>query len=61
MRVLMATREVGHQALQFDLTPTPGAGTPYYFLAEADGRLLLCQYATEPDPWRYMEFEKSPL
>jgi hypothetical protein len=53
--------EVGHQALQFDLTPTPGAGTPYYYFGEEDGRLLLWQYATDPDAWRYMEFEKSPL
>ena len=51
--------QVGHQALQFDLTPVPPAGTPYYYFDEQDGRLLLWQYATDPDAWRYMEFEKS--
>jgi hypothetical protein len=51
--------QVGHQALQFDLTPVPPAGTPYYYFDEEDGRLLLWQYATDPDAWRYMEFEKS--
>ena len=49
---------VGHQALQFDLTPVPPGGTPYYYFDEEDGRLLLWQYATDPDAWRYMEFEK---
>ena len=51
--------QVGHQALQLDLTPVPPAGTPYYYFDEQDGRLLLWQYATDPDAWRYMEFEKS--
>jgi hypothetical protein len=50
--------DVGHQALQFDLTPEPAGGSPYYFFAEEDGRLLLWQYASDPDAWRYMEFEK---
>ena len=51
--------EIGHQALQFELTPAPLVGTPYYYFAEEDGRLLLWQYATDPDAWRYMEFEKT--
>jgi hypothetical protein len=51
--------DVGHQALQFDLTPAPAAGAPYYYFDEKDGRLLLWQYATDPDAWRYMEFEKA--
>jgi hypothetical protein len=51
--------DVGHQALQFDLQPAPSSGSPYYYFAEEDGRLLLWQYATDPDAWRYMEFEKS--
>lgn len=49
---------VGHQALQFDLIPAPPIGSPYYYFAEENGRLLLWQYATDPDAWRYMEFEK---
>ena len=48
----------GHQALHFDLTPVPPAGAPYYYFDEEDGRLLLWQYATDPDAWRYMEFVK---
>jgi len=51
--------QLGHQSLQFDLTPVPPAGTPHYYFDEEDGRLLLWQYATDPDAWRYMEFEKS--
>jgi hypothetical protein len=50
---------VGHQALHFDLLPAPPAGSPYYYFDEEDGRLLLWQYATDPDAWRYMEFEKT--
>ena len=51
--------ELGHQALQFDLTPVPPTSTPHYYFDEEDGRLVLWQYATDPDAWRYMEFEKS--
>jgi hypothetical protein len=47
-----------HQRLEFDLTPPPAIG-PYYYFAEEDGRLLLWQYATDPDAWRYMEFVKE--
>ena len=50
--------EGGHQRLDFELTPAP-SHTPYYFFDEEDGRLLLWQYATDPDAWRYMEFEKT--
>ena len=50
--------QVGHQALEFDLTPARPAGSPYYYFDEEDGRLILWQYATDPDAWRYMEFEK---
>jgi hypothetical protein len=51
--------DLGHQALQFELTPVPPTGAPYYFFDEEDGRLLLWQYADDPDAWRYMEFEKE--
>jgi hypothetical protein len=51
--------DVGHQVLQFDLQPAPAVGSPYYYFAEEGGRLLLWQYATDPDAWRYMEFEKT--
>jgi len=50
---------VGHQALEFDLKPAPAVGPPHYFFDEQDGRLLLWQYATDPDAWRYMEFERN--
>ena len=49
----------GHQALLFDLTPAPPAGAPYYYFDEDDGRLLLWQYATDPDARRYMEFART--
>jgi hypothetical protein len=45
-------------ALEFALTPVPPVGPPYYYFDEEDGRLLLWQYATNPDALRYMEFEK---
>lgn len=48
-----------HQALIFDLEPSPLGGRPYYYFAEEDGQLLLWQHATDPDAWRYMEFEKN--
>ena len=51
--------DVGHQTLQLELNPAPALGPPYYYFGEEDGRLLLWQYATDPDAWRYMEFEKS--
>jgi hypothetical protein len=50
---------IGHQALQFDLTPAPVGGAPYYYFDEDDGRLVLWQYFTDPDAWRYVEFEKA--
>jgi hypothetical protein len=50
---------VAHQTLEFDLRPAPSVGPPYYYFDEEDGRLLLWQYATDPDARRYMEFEKS--
>jgi hypothetical protein len=48
-----------HQRLELDLTLAPPVGPPYYYFDEENGRLLLWQYATDPDAWRYMEFEKS--
>jgi hypothetical protein len=50
---------VGHQALVFDLTPAPASGSPHFYFADEDGQLILWQYATDPDAWRYMEFEKG--
>ena len=49
---------IGHQTLELELLPTPTQGDPFYYFAEEDGRLLLWQYATDPDAWRYMEYEK---
>ena len=49
---------VGHQALEFDLLPAPRVGSLYYYFDEEGGRLLLWQYATDPDAWKYIEFEK---
>jgi hypothetical protein len=50
---------IGHQALELDLTPPPANGSPYFYFAEDGGRLLLWFYATDPDAWRYLEFEKK--
>ncbi|PYS55576.1 MAG: hypothetical protein DMG13_03505 [Acidobacteria bacterium] len=50
---------IGHQTLELDLTPAPAKGSAYYYFAEEDGRLLLWQYATDPDAWRYMEYERK--
>jgi len=50
---------IGHQTLELDLTPPPASGSPYFYFAEEDGRLLLWFYATDPDAWRYLEFEKK--
>ena len=50
--------DVGHQALTFELDPAPRTGSPHYYFAEEAGRLLLWQHATDPDAWRYMEFQK---
>jgi hypothetical protein len=52
-------QNIGHQTLELDLTPAAATGSPYYYFAEEDGRLLLWQYATDPDVWRYMEYEKK--
>ena len=49
----------GHQVLRLELIPKPTREAPYYYFAEQEDRLLLWQYATDPDAWRYMEFEKS--
>jgi len=51
--------DLGHQALQLDLTPRPPLGPPHFYLDEEGGHLLLWQYLTDPDARRYMEFEKS--
>ena len=47
-----------HQALMFDLEPPPPVGPPHYYFDEENGRLMLWQYVTDPDAWKYMEFEK---
>ena len=46
-----------HQTVDFELKPAPKYA-PYYYFAEEKGKLLLWQYATDPDAWRYMEFER---
>ena len=51
--------DIGHQALKLELTPVPDYGAPYYYFAEEGGKLIIWQYATDPDAWQYMEFEKG--
>jgi hypothetical protein len=49
---------VGHQALVLDLVPQPPGGQPHYYFAEEHGHVLVWQYATDPDAWRYLEFQR---
>jgi hypothetical protein len=46
----------GHQALLLHLN-TPATDVHFYF-SEENSRLLLWQYAGDPDAWRYVEFAK---
>jgi hypothetical protein len=52
---------VGHQALELDLTPTPKTGATYFYFADEQGQVIIWQYATDPDAWRYLEFERTKL
>jgi hypothetical protein len=36
------------------------AGRAHFFFDEENGRLLLWQYADDPDTWRYVEYQKTP-
>jgi hypothetical protein len=47
------------QVLQLQLNPAPPRGAPYYYFGEESGHLILWQYASDPDAWRYMEFERA--
>jgi hypothetical protein len=49
---------VGEQALRLALTPRPGSGDPYFYLAEERGQLILWWYAADPDSLKYLELEK---
>jgi hypothetical protein len=46
----------GHQTLDLELSPPPGAGGNYFYFAEKDGALIIWWYASDPDAWRYLEF-----
>jgi hypothetical protein len=52
--------DVGHQALMIRLqgesSQTLGR---YFYFDEENGRLLLWQYAADPDAWKYVEFAKQ--
>ncbi len=51
---------IGHQTLELELTPPVSAyEKPYFYFAEENGQLILWQYATDPDAWRYLEFERA--
>ena len=49
--------DVRYQSLRFELTPPPKKGVSFYF-AEEQGQLIIWKYATDPDAWRYLEFER---
>jgi hypothetical protein len=42
--------------LVWDANP---AAAEYFHFDEANGRLLLWQYADDPDAWRYVEYQKE--
>lgn len=48
---------IGHQALMLHLNTS--ATDLYFYFAEENGRLLLWQYAGDPDAWKYVEFAKQ--
>lgn len=52
--------EIGHQALMIRIqgqrADTLG---PYFHFDEENGKLLLWQYAGDPDAWKYVEFAKQ--
>lgn len=50
---------VGHQALQLHVSPEPQGGSPYFYFAEEQGQLIIWQYASDPEAWRYLEFERA--
>ena len=52
-------RDVGHQALELELTPPPKSGATYFYFADEQGQVIIWQYASDPDAWRYLEFEKA--
>ncbi|HSY48758.1 MAG TPA: hypothetical protein VLC46_08105 [Thermoanaerobaculia bacterium] len=51
---------VGHQALLLDLDIDAPKFRYYYFGTDDAGKLVLWQYATDPDAWRYVEYERRP-
>jgi hypothetical protein len=46
------------QAL-FLVWETKPASEEYFHFDESDGRLVLWQYADDPDAWRYVEYQKA--
>ncbi len=48
----------GHQELIFRLKDAASTNLQFYF-AEENSRLLLWQYAGDPDAWKYVEFAKQ--
>jgi hypothetical protein len=50
----------GHEYLDIKMKPEDSYYGKYYFDQE-DGQLVLWQYATDPDLWKYMEFKKRKV
>lgn len=50
----------GHEYLDIKMKSEDSYRGKYYFDQE-DGRLVLWQYATDPDSWKYMEFKKRKV
>ena len=56
----LGTTEVGgrrRQELRLQMNYPPRRAS--FNLAEEEGQIIIWQYATDPDAWRYLEFEKS--
>ena len=49
-------RQSGHQTLNLRAEEASG---PYYYFAYEAGELVIWQFITDPDHWRYIEFSKA--
>ncbi len=56
---LISKTEHQQQYITITLSSSPeGSGGPYFYFDEKDKKLILWQYCSDPDQWKYMEFFK---
>jgi hypothetical protein len=53
-------KKIGHQALTIDISGRLPLHT-YYHFREGDEGLVMWQYLTDPDAWRFVEYVKAPV